>query len=82
MFAGGERTGIPRAAVVEDPYDSLSFVPTTLALMNQLRNGNVPDANLSERGFHNFPGRIIEQVLGNTSSTQPPSSGKGAADAP
>jgi hypothetical protein len=82
MFAGGERTGIPRGAVVEDPYDSLSFVPTALALMNQLRDGNAPDANLSKRGFYNFPGRIIEQVLGNTSSTQPPSNGKGAADAP
>lgn len=82
MFAGGDRTGIPRATVVEDPYDSLSFVPTALALMNQLRNGNAPNANLSERGFHQFPGRIIEQILGNTSSRQPPSSSKGAADAP
>ena len=27
MLTGGDRTGIPRAMVVKEPYDSLSFVP-------------------------------------------------------
>jgi hypothetical protein len=33
MLAGGADTGVPRKLVIEDPYDSLSFVPTILALM-------------------------------------------------
>lgn len=33
MFAGGDATAIPRHLVIEEPYDSLSFVPTVLELM-------------------------------------------------
>jgi len=33
LFAGGADTGIPRHLEVEEPYDSLSFVPTILTLM-------------------------------------------------
>ena len=32
-LAGGVESGIPREFVVEEPYDSLSFVPTILELM-------------------------------------------------
>jgi hypothetical protein len=64
MMAGGERTGIPRREVVEEPYDSLSFVPTVLALTGQLRDERVPTPVLWQRGFRPFPGRIIEEVLG------------------
>src|SRR5690606_3267752 len=39
MIAGGERTGIPRGLVIEEPYDSLSFVPTMMALTGQMRAG-------------------------------------------
>jgi hypothetical protein len=64
MLAGGERTPIPRAAVIEEPYDSLSFVPTVLGLTGQLGPGQEPAAALWERGFRRFPGRIIEGLLG------------------
>jgi hypothetical protein len=64
MMAGGARTGIPQAAVIEEPYDTLSFVPTVMALTGQLDNGQVPTPVLWERGFRRFPGRIIKEVLG------------------
>jgi hypothetical protein len=63
MLAGGERTGIPRGLVVEEPYDSLSFMPTVLSLTGQLKDGLVPAPVLWERGFRRFPGRIITEVL-------------------
>ena len=51
LFAGGADTGIPRHRQVEEPYDSLSFVPTILDLM----------------GLHaeaaQLPGRPIQEVL-------------------
>jgi hypothetical protein len=63
MLAGGERTRIPRAAVVEEPYDSLSFVPTVLALTGNLRDDNNPISGLWDKGFRRFPGRLIKEVL-------------------
>jgi hypothetical protein len=66
MLSGGNRTGIPRATVVEEPYDSLSFMPTVLALTGQLNDGQTPVQVLWERGFRRFPGRIIKEVLGGT----------------
>ena len=63
MFAGGERTTIPRAVVVEEPYDSLSFVPTVLALTGNLRDDNNPNPILWDKGFRRFPGRPIKEVL-------------------
>ena len=41
MTAGGESTGIPHGLLVEKPYDSLSFVPTLLALTGKLRDDMV-----------------------------------------
>jgi type I phosphodiesterase/nucleotide pyrophosphatase len=66
MLAGGARTNVPRGAVVEEPYDSLSYVPTVLALTGQLNDGQTPVPVLWERGFRSFPGRIIKEVLGST----------------
>ncbi|HWT04022.1 MAG TPA: alkaline phosphatase family protein [Pyrinomonadaceae bacterium] len=66
MFWGGERTGVPRGAVVEEPYDSLSFMPTALALTGQLNEGQRPVPVLWDRGFRRFPGRVIREVLGET----------------
>lgn len=63
MFAGGNATGIPRRLEVEEPYDSLSFVPTVLALTGQLGDGRTPAPALWEKGFRTFPGRIIEEVM-------------------
>ena len=65
MFAGGERTGIPRALAVNEPYDSLSVVPTILALTGQLESDNRPVESLAKRGFMKFPGRVITEVAGS-----------------
>ncbi|MFN2455146.1 MAG: alkaline phosphatase family protein [Pyrinomonadaceae bacterium] len=67
MFAGGEQTGIQRGHIVTEPYDSLSFVPTVLALTGALRADNrTPVSALSQRGFRPFPGRVIEEVVSGT----------------
>lgn len=65
MFAGGDRTGIPRAMNVEQPYDSLSFAPTVLALTGNLRDDYSPISTLWSKGFRRFPGRPISEVLTN-----------------
>jgi hypothetical protein len=51
MLAGGDDTGIPRNAVVDEPYDSLSFVPTILELLG--RHGEAAG----------LPGKPIQEVL-------------------
>jgi hypothetical protein len=63
MLAGGNKTSIPQAAVVEQPYDSLSFVPTVLALTGNLRDDSNPISALWEKGFRRFPGRPIKALL-------------------
>ncbi len=62
MFSGGNETGIPRGLLIDQPYDTLSFVPTLLALTGQLRGQN-PRPSLSERGFRRFPGPVIEELF-------------------
>ena len=62
MFAGGEGTGIPRGLAVTEPYDSLSVVPTILALTGNLQSDNQPVESLARRGFTRFPGRVIPEV--------------------
>lgn len=64
MFAGGDRTGIPRGLAVTEPYDSLSVVPTLLALTGNLQSDNTPVESLARRGFRKFPGRVIKEVTG------------------
>jgi hypothetical protein len=63
LFAGGDKTMIPRGVVVDEPYDSLSFVPTVLALTGNLRDDNNPIPILWDKGFRHFPGRPINEVL-------------------
>jgi hypothetical protein len=63
MLAGGDRTGIPRAVVVDEPYDSLSFAPTVLALTGNLRDDNNPISILWDKGFRRFPGPPVREVL-------------------
>ncbi len=63
MVAGGQNTSIPRALEIARPYDSLSFVPTLLALTGDLRDDNEPDQTLRERGFSHFPGRVVRELL-------------------
>jgi hypothetical protein len=49
MFAGGKETSIPAGVNIAEPYDSLSFVPTVLALMGR------PEPDL--------PGPVIKGLL-------------------
>jgi type I phosphodiesterase/nucleotide pyrophosphatase len=63
MMAGGSKTGIPQAAIIDEPYDALSFVPTVLALTGNLRDDNNPVSVLWDKGFRRFPGRPITEVL-------------------
>jgi len=63
MIAGGAKTGIPRGLTVEQPYDSLSFAPTVLKLMGKIDDANEPTAEMRERGFRKFPGRVIKEIV-------------------
>jgi hypothetical protein len=62
MLAGGDKTNLPRGAVIDEPYDSLSFVPTVLALTGNLRDDNNPIPILWDKGFRRFPGRPIREL--------------------
>ncbi|HEY1404348.1 MAG TPA: hypothetical protein VGB05_09495, partial [Pyrinomonadaceae bacterium] len=62
MLAGGAATRIPRALVIHEPYDSLSFVPTILALTNQLPRAEISPARLARR-TRAYPGRIIDELF-------------------
>ena len=66
MIAGGQNTNIPRALDISTPYDSLSFVPTLLALTGNLRDDNNPIPTLREKGFSRFPGRVVKELLSYT----------------
>ena len=63
MLAGGDATGIPRGLSVEEPYDSLSFMPTMLTLTGQLEDNSRPVPVLWRRGFRPFPGRVVRELL-------------------
>jgi Type I phosphodiesterase / nucleotide pyrophosphatase len=52
MLAGGDETGLPRNMVVDEPYDSLSFVPTILELLGQ------------HAEVENLPGRPVHELIG------------------
>jgi hypothetical protein len=72
MLAGGEATRIPRGLIVEEPYDSLSFAPTMLALTGQLNDGRTPMPALWQQGFRHFPGRIISEIFDDAPQGSPP----------
>ena len=63
MVAGGEKTNIPRAVNIDAPYDSLSFIPTLLALTGKLRDDSNPVPELWEKGFRTFPGPVVKELL-------------------
>ena len=70
MFAGGANTSVPRGKVVTEPYDSLSFAPTLLTLAGQLDpTTGQPLPTLQQRGFRPYPGRVINELLGNRNGT-------------
>ena len=83
LLAGGERTGVPRGLVVEEPYDSLSFMPTLLALTGQIESGTRPVPVLWQRGFRPFPGRVIRELFDAPREQGSPVAGSARAeDAP
>jgi hypothetical protein len=63
MAAGGSKTNIPQGLNIEAPYDSLSFIPTLLALTENLRDDSKPVPELWERGFRTFPGPVVTELL-------------------
>jgi hypothetical protein len=65
MIAGGSNTKIPQALTIEEPYDSLSLIPTLLALTGDLRDDNNPVQRLWDKGFRRFPGRVVKELLPN-----------------
>lgn len=71
MFEGGDNTGIPRGLSIEEPYDSLSLMPTLLALTGQTESGARPVPVLWRQGFRPFPGRVITELFERTGSTMP-----------
>jgi hypothetical protein len=62
MLAGGTRTSIPRGQVIEEPYDSLSFLPSVLRLTGDLTDKGLSPA-LQQKGFGPFPGRVIKEIF-------------------
>jgi hypothetical protein len=63
MVAGGPKTNVPQALNIETPYDSLSYVPTLLALTGKLRDDSSPVPELWNRGFGKFPGHVVKELL-------------------
>jgi hypothetical protein len=63
MITGGQKTGLPEGALIDEPYDSLSFVPTLLALTGNLRDDSSPIPVLWDKGFRRFPGRVVRELL-------------------
>jgi len=59
MLAGGAETGIGHDLAIDEPYDSLSFVPTVLELM-----GKNEDAR-------KLPGRPIRELLTSAARSAP-----------
>jgi hypothetical protein len=71
MLAGGERAGVPRGLAVEEPYDSLSLMPTLLALTGQTSGGARPVPVLRGRGFRDFPGRVVKEIFEGAGDAAP-----------
>ena len=65
MLAGD---GVPRALAVTEAYDSLSVVPTILALTGNLQTDNTPSEGLTKRGFIKFPGRVVTEITDASSA--------------
>ncbi len=63
MIAGGSNTKLPQALTIEEPYDSLSLMPTLLALTGDLRDDNNPVPRLWDKGFRRFPGRVVKELM-------------------
>lgn len=63
MIAGGSGTGIPRGNTIDEPYDSLSLVPTLFRLMGKTDDRGIPTPDLAAKGYRPFPGRIVKELI-------------------
>jgi hypothetical protein len=80
MLAGGDATRIPRGLSVEEPYDSLSLMPTLLALTGQMEDGTRPVPVLWRQGFRPFPGRRISEIFEGDERRVPVADTNGTTD--
>jgi hypothetical protein len=71
MLAGGDGTRIPRGLAVEEPYDSLSLMPTLLTLTGQLEENERPVPVLWRHGFRAFPGRVVRELFAAPADSAP-----------
>jgi hypothetical protein len=71
MLAGGDSTRIPRGLAVEEPYDSLSFMPTLLTLTGLLEDSSRPVPVLWRQGFRRFPGRVVRELFDTQTPATP-----------
>ena len=60
---GDRRPRFHKLSTSTTPYDSLSFVPTLLALTGNLRDDNNPVPELWEKGFRKFPGHVVKELF-------------------
>lgn len=81
MISGGPNTELPSGIAIEEPYDSLSFVPTLLALTGELRDDSNPIPILWEKGFRRFPGRVVKELLPDAGN-RPKSVSTGVSSSP
>src|SRR5262245_10184876 len=79
MIAGGADTKIPQALTVEEPYDSLRFAPTLLALTGDIRDDNNPVPILWYKGFRQSPSREETELLPNGQEKKNITSNEGKA---
>jgi len=63
MIAGGSATGISRGSTIDEPYDSLSLVPTLFRLMGKTDDRGNPTPDLAAKGYRQFPGRIVKELI-------------------
>ncbi|HEX8071037.1 MAG TPA: alkaline phosphatase family protein [Pyrinomonadaceae bacterium] len=81
MLTGGANTRVPRGLAIEEPYDSLSFVPTVLTLTGQLpAPGAAVPATLSG-GAARYPGRVITELFATPPRPLAPVAGGAAGGA-
>ena len=63
MFAGGANVNIPHGLTINEPYDSLSFIPTVLTLTGQLPAPGVARTAHYTQPTRQFPGRVIVELF-------------------